>query len=84
MSEQIPPQRQRRLPWWKHLLLAVATIGMPGPAAREMRRQMEKPPTAHGEPLDRTGKAGVWIAMTMFYLAAGGVTVFVAYRLLFA
>ena len=68
-------------PWWKQILLAFATLGLPLPAAREMRRQFENPPEPYREPLDRTGKLAMRGFTTAFCVGVAGVVVFVVVHL---
>jgi hypothetical protein len=68
-------------PWWKQILLAFATLGLPLPAAREMRRQLDNSPESYREPLDRTGKLAMWGFTIAFCVCVAGVVVFVLLHL---
>ena len=66
-GQEEKPGPQGPPPWWKQILVALATIGMPGLAAREMRNQMENPPEPYRGPVDPASERAARAFLVVFF-----------------
>ena len=66
-KKEKPGAAQGAPPWWKQILVALATIGMPGLAAREMRNQMENSPEPYRGPVDPAGERAARAFLVVFF-----------------
>jgi hypothetical protein len=67
--------------WWKQILVSVASIGLPTPAARELREQMEHPPEPYRD-TDPTALRVIRVYAIVFPLIVLAVVVLVIVSLL--
>ena len=71
-----------QVPWWKRVLFALASIGMPLPAVREMREQFFNPPAPDRTPVDRSTRIVIWTTSIVFTIIVVAILTFVVVSLL--